>query len=158
IRYAIERWKADEQLISSEAFYHSLVEHLPQNIFRKDLSERFTFANQRFCQSLGKPLEEIIGKTDWDFYPPELAAKYQKDDQQVIRTGRIFEAVEENVTPSGEKIYVQVVKTPIYDAKGQVLGTQCIFWDITERKRFEETLQKKNLELASSEAALRRSH
>src|SRR5262249_3581778 len=67
-------------------------------------------------------------------------------------------AVEENVTPSGEKIYVQVVKTPIYDAKGQVLGTQCIFWDITERKRFEETLQKKNLELASSEAALRRSH
>jgi PAS domain S-box-containing protein len=158
LRYAIERWKAEEQLISSEAFYHSLVEHLPQNMFRKDLSEKFTFANQRFCQLLGKPLAEIIGKTDWDFYPAELAAKYQKDDQEVIHTGRIFETVEENVSPNGEKIYVHVVKTPIRDAKGQILGTQCIFWDITEQKRFEETLQQKNLELASSADALRRSH
>jgi len=158
IRYAIERWKADEQLILSEAFYHSLVEHLPQNIFRKDLSERFTFANQRFCQLLGKPLGEIIGKTDWDFYPPELAAKYQKDDREVIQTGQIFETVEENVGPDGLAIYVHVVKTPIYDAKGQILGTQCIFWDITEQKRFEETLQQKNQELASSSAALRRSN
>lgn len=153
-----ERKKAEEKLISSEAFYHSLVEHLPQNMFRKDLSERFTFANQRFCQLLGKRLEEIIGKTDWDFYPPELAAKYQKDDREVIRTGRSFETIEENVDPHGDKIYVQVVKTPILDAKGQVLGTQCIFWDTTERKRFEEQLQRKNAELAESEAALRRSH
>jgi signal transduction histidine kinase len=66
--------------------------------------------------------------------------------------------VEENVGADGETIHVHVVKTPIRDAKGQILGTQCIFWDITERKRFEETLQRKNLELASSEAALRRSH
>ncbi len=158
IRYAIERHRAEENLISSEAFYHSLVEHLPQNMFRKDLSERFTFANQKFCQLLGKKLEAIIGKTDWDFYPAELAAKFQKDDRDVIRTGRIFETIEENVAPDGQKIYVQVVKTPIRDAKGQVLGTQCIFWDITERKRFEEELQKKNAELAASETALRRSH
>jgi PAS domain S-box-containing protein len=153
-----ERKKAEEKLVSSEAFYHSLVEHLPQNMFRKNLSEQFTFANQRFCQLLGKPLQEIIGKTDWDFYPSELAAKYQKDDRAVIRTGRIFETIEENVGPDGGTIYVQVVKTPIRDAKGQILGTQCIFWDITERKRFEEQLQQKNRELAASEAALRRSH
>ena len=158
IRYAIERHRAEQRLINSEAFYHSLVEHLPQNMFRKDLSERFTFANQRFCQLLGKPLEQIIGKTDWDFYPAELAAKYQKDDREVIRTEKSFETIEENVAPDGQKIYVQVVKTPIRDAKGQILGTQCIFWDITERKRFEEQLQKTNAELASSEAALRRSH
>ncbi len=153
-----ERKKAEEKLVNSEAFYHSLVEHLPQNMFRKDVFERFTFANQRFCQLLGKSLEEIIGKTDWDFYPPELAAKYQKDDREVIRTGISFETVEENVAPNGETIYVQVVKTPIRDANGHILGTQCIFWDITERKRFEEQLQQKNQELASSEAALRRSH
>ena len=158
IRYAIERHRAEDRLINSEAFYHSLVEHLPQNMFRKDVSERFTFANQKFCQLLGKPLEQIIGKTDWDFYPAELAAKYQEDDREVIRTGKSFETIEENVAPDGQKIYVQVVKTPIRDAKGQILGTQCIFWDITERKRFEEQLQKTNAELASSEAALRRSH
>jgi PAS domain S-box-containing protein len=158
IRYAIERQHAEEKLISSEAFYHSLVEHLPQNIFRKDLNERFTFANQRFCQSLGKPLDEIIGKTDFDFYPKELATKFQKDDREVIRSGRLFEAIEENVAPNGEAIYVHVVKTPIRDAKGQVLGTQCIFWDITDQRRFEDQLQMKNLELASTAEALRRSH
>lgn len=153
-----ERKLAENKLIKSEAFYHSLVENLPQNIFRKDLSERFTFANQRFCQLLGRPLEAIIGKTDFDFYPPELATKYQNDDREVIRSGKILETVEENISTTGEKIIVQVVKTPIFDAHGQILGTQCIFWDITERRRFEEQLQKANTELAASEAALRKSH
>jgi PAS domain S-box-containing protein len=153
-----ERKKAEEKLITSEAFYHSLVENLPQNILRKDLNERFTFANQRFCAMLGVPLEEIIGKTDFDFFPPELAAKYQRDDRYVIRSGNIFETVEENKSPHGEKIYVNVVKTPIYDATGGIIGIQGIFWDITERKRWEERLQKANEELARSEAALRRSH
>ena len=158
IRHAIERHVAEQKLVRSEAFYHSLVEHLPQNIFRKDLDERFTFANQRFCQLLGKSLDQIMGKTDVDFYPPELAKKFQQDDREVIRTGRIFEATEENVAPDGEKMYVHVVKTPILDAKGRVLGTQCIFWDTTAQKRFEQQLQRKNDELAASEAALRKSN
>jgi PAS domain S-box-containing protein len=158
IRYAIERHAAERKLIASEAFYHSLVEHLPQNMFRKDLSERFTFANRRFCQSLGRPLEAIIGKTDFDFYPAALAQKYQQDDREVIRTGKSFETVEEHVAPSGEKLYVQVVKTPIRDANGEILGTQCIFWDTTERKRFEEELKRKNAALAANEAALRKSN
>ena len=158
IRHAIERHVAEQKLVRSEAFYHSLVEHLPQNIFRKDLGERFTFANQRFCQLLGKSLDQIIGKTDLDFYPPELAKKFQQDDREVIRTGRIFEAIEENVAPDGEKMYVHVVKTPILDAKRRVLGTQCIFWDTTAQKRFEQQLQRKNDELATSEAALRKSN
>ena len=158
IRHAIERHVAEQKLVRSEAFYHSLVEHLPQNIFRKDLAERFTFANQRFCQLLGKSLEQIIGKTDFDFYPPELARKYQQDDREVIRAGRILETIEENLAPDGEKMYVHVVKTPILDAKGRALGTQCIFWDITAQKRFEQQLQRKNDELALSEAALRKAN
>ena len=64
-----DRRKQEENVRNSEALYHSLVETLPQNIFRKDLNEQFTFANQRFCQTLGKTLEEIVGKTDFDFLP-----------------------------------------------------------------------------------------
>jgi PAS domain S-box-containing protein len=149
---------AEEKLVASEAFYHSLVENLPQYILRKDLRERFTFANQRFCQMLGRSLDEIVGKTDFDFYPPELAAKYQRDDRYVIATGRTFETVEENVRPTGETIYVQVVKTPIRNVNDAIIGIQGIFWDITERKQWEERLQKANQELAQSEAALRKSH
>jgi PAS domain S-box-containing protein len=158
IRYAIERHRAEEKLVASEAFYHSLVENLPQNIFRKNLDEQFTFANQNFCSVIGQPLEKIIGKTDFDFFPPALAEKYQRDDRHVIQTGRIFETVEENVSPAGDKRYVNVVKTPIYDGKGKIIGIQGIFWDITERKQWEERLQIANAELARSEAALRKSH
>ena len=150
-----ERRRHEEELRNSETLYHSLVETLPQNIFRKNLNEQFTFANQRFCQTLGRKLEEIIGKTDFDFFPPDLAAKYQKDDQLILETGKIFETVEENQPPGGEKLYVNVVKTPLYDANGRIIGLQGIFWDITEKRRAEEALKLANAELAQSREELR---
>jgi sigma-B regulation protein RsbU (phosphoserine phosphatase) len=150
-----EKKLAEQKIRDSETLYHSLVENLPQNIFRKDLNERFTFANTRFCQTLGKPLEEILGKTDFDFYPPELAAKYQRDDQLIMETGKMFETIEENQPPGGDKIYVQVVKTPLYSAGGEIIGLQCIFWDITEKRRAEEKVRKTTLELAQSREELR---
>ncbi|MBI4660855.1 MAG: PAS domain S-box protein [Verrucomicrobia bacterium] len=150
-----ERKRAEERLQNSEALYHSLVESLPQNIFRKDLNERFTFTNRRFCQTLGKPLEEILGKTDFDFFPPELAAKYQQDDRRILESGELFETVEEHQPPGGEKLYVNVVKTPIYDSNGRIIGLQGIFWDITEKRRAEERLRKTSEELAKHREELR---
>jgi sigma-B regulation protein RsbU (phosphoserine phosphatase) len=150
-----QRKRGEEEVRNSEALYHSLVEHLPQNIFRKDLNERFTFANQRFCQTLGKSLDQIIGKTDFDFFPAELAAKYQQDDRKIMEAGEAFETVEEHVPPSGEKLYVNVIKTPLYDSKGQIIGLQGIFWDITERRRAEERLRRTTLELAKNREELR---
>ena len=113
-----QRRQAEENLRNSEALYHSLVETLPQNILRKDLQGRFTFANQQFCKILGRPLEEIVGKTDFDFFPRELAEKYQRDDRRVMQTGKPYETVEEHQPPGRDKIYVQVVKTPLYGADG----------------------------------------
>ncbi|HVY71473.1 MAG TPA: PAS domain S-box protein, partial [Verrucomicrobiae bacterium] len=150
-----ERRHAQDQLENSETLYHSLVETLPQNIFRKDLSERFTFANQKFCLTLGKTLEEIIGKTDFDFFPAVLAAQYQKDDRWVMETGKTFQTIEENEPRGGEKIYVQVVKTPLHDAKGRIIGLQGIFWDITEEKKAQERERKALIELAASQDELR---
>ncbi|MCX7872133.1 MAG: PAS domain S-box protein [Verrucomicrobiae bacterium] len=138
---------AEEKLRASEAFYHSLVETLPQNIFRKDLEGRFTFANKRFCQSLGIRLENLVGKSDFDFYPPELAKKYSNDDQHVIKTGKTFETIEEHQPPGGNKMYVQVCKTPILDADGRIIGIQGIFWDITEQKLAKDKLIEANIEL-----------
>jgi PAS domain S-box-containing protein len=132
--------QAEEALRESESLYHSLVEYLPQNIFRKDRTGHFTFANGRFCATLGRPLAEILGKTDLDFFPPELAAKYRRDDQEVMASGAIFDTVEEHVTPEGAKLYVHVVKTPLYGTNGEPIGTQCIFWDETDRKMAEEAL------------------
>ena len=77
--------RTEERLRTTEAFYQMLVETLPQNILRKDLQGRFTFANRKFCQSIGKRLEDIIGKTDYDLFPQELAGKYHRDDLRPIR-------------------------------------------------------------------------
>lgn len=150
VRYGIERKRVEQKLRQSDAFYQSLVENLPQNIIRKDVNGCFTFANQRFCAELGVPPEEIIGKTDFDFFEPAMAAKYQDDDRKVMRTGQIYDAVEEHATTGRDSNYVQVVKTPIYDDTGQIIGTQIIFWDVTEKKRAEENLRRAHNELAQS--------
>jgi PAS domain S-box-containing protein len=137
----LERLAAlEERLRNTEAFYQTLVETLPQNILRKDLQGRFTFANQKFCQSIGRPLEELIGKTDFDLFPPELAAKYHRDDLRVITTRENLDTVEAHQGPRGERLFVHVIKTPLYDAAGNVIGVQGIFYDVTQRKRIEEEL------------------
>jgi len=119
-----------------------LVSHLSQCVLRKDREGRFTFANQRFCRLLGKTPAEIQGRTDFDFFPRELAEKYRQDDQRVMQERLELEEVEENVLPNGERIFVQVVKAPLVNAAGDVVGVQGIFWDITERKRAEQKREK----------------
>jgi PAS domain S-box-containing protein len=137
-----ERKRMEEALRNEEALYHSLVETLPLSLLRKDLRGRFTFANQRFCDTLGRPREEILGKTDYDFYPAATARKYCRDDRRVIDTGELFEDVEENYRPDGAKTYVQVLKSPVRDARGEVVGVQGMFWDVTARKEAEQRLHE----------------
>lgn len=131
-----ERRRAQGELRDSEALYLSLVENLPVQVLRKDLDGRFTFANRSFCELLGRPLPEVIGKTDFDFYPADLAHKYRRDDGRVVETGRLFEAFEK-YEKSGVIRDVQVMKSPVRDADGNIVGTQVVFWDVTEQKRAE---------------------
>lgn len=136
----LEHKRTEEALKTSERFMRSLVESLPQNILRKDLNGRFTFANEFFCRTIGKSMDQIIGKTDFDLFPHELALKFREDDSQVIATGKLLETVEENRNAGGENIFVQVTKTPLFDANNLAIGIQVIFWDVTERKRAEARL------------------
>ncbi len=137
-----ERQEAEQALQDSEALYHSLVENLPLNIFRKDREGRFTFANALFCRMAGFPIEALLGKTDFDLFPEDLARKYREDDAGVMATGQTFETTEAHQAPGGDMTYVQVLKTPVRDAQGEIVGTQAIFWDVTPRKQAEEAMQK----------------
>jgi two-component system, sensor histidine kinase and response regulator len=139
-RSLFEHRRTQDALKNSEMFYQTLVESLPQNILRKDTKGRFVFANQKFCASLGHPLNEVLGKTDSDFFPPHLAEKYHRDDLRVMSTRQPVDTIEANQTLQGDRIYVHVIKTPLYDATGNVVGIQGIFWDVTERKKTEEAL------------------
>jgi diguanylate cyclase (GGDEF)-like protein/PAS domain S-box-containing protein len=141
-REITEQKRAGEALRNSMALYHSLVQNLPQNIFRKDLEGRFTFANQKFCQTIGRRLEEVLGRTDLDLFAADLAAKYREDDARVLASGRTFETVEEHLAPNQELLYVHVLKTPVHDAKGAVIGIQGLFWDVTELHRAQQALER----------------
>jgi PAS domain S-box-containing protein len=136
-----ERVRAEESLKASEGRYRSLIENLAQCVFLKDQELRFTAVNQRFCQGLGRPAEEIVGKTDFDFFPPHLAEKYRGDDRVVLTEGRRLELEEEHVK-DGKNITVHVVKTPVRDAEGRIVGVQGIFWDITEQRSLEAQLRQ----------------
>jgi PAS domain S-box-containing protein len=140
IGQVVDRERVETDLRDSQAFYHSLVEGLPQNIFRKDREGRVTFGNSRYCTTLKRSLPDLLGKTDFDLFPPDLAAKYRADDQKVFETGVPLDIVEHHRLPDGTLIYVQVVKTPVRDGAGHVVGTQCIFWDVTERVRAEQAV------------------
>jgi len=137
---AAERRRTERALRQTEVFYHSLVETIPQMILCKDLDGRFTFANQKFCTELGTTNESIKGKTDFDFFPKQLAEKYRRDDKEVIESGQVLDVVEEHVTPKGDKLYVQVMKTPLFGPDGKAIGIQGIFWNVTERLRAESRM------------------
>jgi len=136
-----QREKVEKGLRDSEALYSSLVESLPLHVLRKDREGHFTFANTAFCHLVGRSREEIYGKTDFDFYPPDLASKYRRDDRRVMETGEIFEDIEE-YEKDGEIRYVQVLKSPVRDHAGNIVGVQVAFWDVTEKVAVQRALEK----------------
>ncbi len=135
------RKRTERDLRDSEAIYHSLVQNLPVSLIRKDLEGRITFANEPVCRELGRDLSDLIGKTDFDFWPHELAEKYRADDRRVIETQEVFEDVESHRTPQGDWRHVHVLKAPVVDSEGEVVAVQAVFWDVTDRRRAEEELK-----------------
>ena len=120
------RVRAERKLDESRAIYHSLVESLPINVFRKDREGRIVFANQAFCDGIGKTLAELIGKADDDLFGPELAAKYRKDDAWVLQTGLPFHDIESH--PNGkDSTFVEVLKAPVISSGDRRIGIQGMF-------------------------------
>jgi PAS domain S-box-containing protein len=136
-----ERVKAEATLQKSENKYRTLIENLPQRVFSKDRNSIYVSCNENFARDVGIRPEEFKGKTDYDFFPRELAEKYRQDDKRVMETGRA-ENIEEKYVRSGQEMIVHTVKTPIKDEQGNIAGILAIFWDITDLKHAQEELQK----------------
>jgi PAS domain S-box-containing protein len=128
-------------VLTSEAKYRTLIDNLAQAIFLKDRDFRFVAANQLFCDDLGRPEADIIGKSDFDFFPRALAAKYRADDARVLAEGQRLETEEQNVK-AGVTRLVRVVKTAVKDSQGQPAGVLGIYWDVTEQRALEARLQQ----------------
>lgn len=142
---AAEHRRTAEALRNSEALYHSLVEHVPMHVYRKDRDGRYVFANRQWCAAHGVTPKELAGKTVFDLFPPPDAEKYTADDRRILETGEAFHDIEEHQTGTGQRLFVEVIKTAVRDHREQIIGTQGAFWDVTERKRTEGALAEERL-------------
>jgi PAS domain S-box-containing protein len=136
-----ERKRAEEKLRESERKYRTLVENIPEKIFYKDVNSVYVSCNNNYANDLKIKPEEISGRTDYDFYPKDLAEKYTADDKRIIESGQT-ESIEERYIQDGQERVVQTFKTPVIDEEGNKAGVLGVFHDITERKRAEEKLRE----------------
>jgi PAS domain S-box-containing protein len=150
-----ERKQAEEVERISNSRYRTLIEALPQKIFQKDQNSVYVACNENYARDLGIAPAEVPGKTDYDFFPRELADKYRGDDTAIMASGKT-EEFDEAYLEDGEERFVHTVKTPVTDEDGNVIGILGIFWDITERKRAEEKLAAAYRQLEETNNELRR--
>jgi len=136
-----ERERAEGALRASESKYRTLLENLPQKIFLKDANSTYVSCNESYARDLNIRPAEIAGKTDYEFYPKQLAEKYRADDRRIIESGKT-EDIEERYIQDGRDIIIHTVKTPIRDAEGNPVGVLGIFWDITEQKRIQDEIRQ----------------
>ena len=138
-----EHKQAEESLANERAFLHTLMDNLPVAFYLKDLAGRKTLVNRAELDFVGAASElEILGKTDFDLFPPEKAAVYHANDQEIIRTGQPLINCEGSFTkPDGSVIFTMGSIVPVRDASGRVTGVAGITLDISDRKRAEEALR-----------------
>ena len=130
-----------EQLQNSRNHLRTILDNLPMLVWLKDCEGRFLTVNRFLAESSHKPLESIIGLTDLDLWPRELAEAYRADDREVMASRSRKQKEERVVTNSGPEWH-ETFKVPLQDAQGNVIGTMGISREITERRSLQEKLQQ----------------
>ena len=136
-----ERKRADLAMRESGNRYRTLLDNLPQIIWQKDMDSVYVSSNEAYARSLGITARDLPGKTDYDFYPRDLADKYRDDDLRIMESG-LSETLDERWIIDGEERVIHTTKVPLRDGSGSVYGTLGIAEDVTERKSAEIALQE----------------
>ncbi|ACK65338.1 multi-sensor hybrid histidine kinase [Rippkaea orientalis PCC 8801] len=120
----------------------SLIDSIPDLIFCKDAQGVYKICNNAFEAFVGKPSQEIVGKTDFDLFPPEEALFFRENDR-IMREKKRPHRNEEWITyPDGSRRLLDTLKTPFCCSEGKLMGVIGISRDITDRKQKENTVKK----------------
>ena len=144
-----ESMQAERALRESQALYASLVEQMPAGVFRKDAAGRYVFVNAYFLGVRGATAEQFLGKL-----PEELPASEAKfitqaasHHEEIFRTGQPLSVVDEYRHADGRTLFFHVVKSPVFNAEREIIGTQGMLFDVTARKQAEDEVRRLNAEL-----------
>jgi two-component system sensor histidine kinase/response regulator len=153
-----ERKRMEEAIQQERNLLRTVIDNLPDGIYVKDTACRKTVVNLADLRTMRCASEaEALGKTDFEFFPPEVAEKFYADDQSVIQTGQpVINREEYFFDADGKKNWLLTTKVPLRDQKGRIIGLVGIGHDITKRKRAEEALRDAHEELAHKNRELQK--
>jgi len=156
LRDIAARRRAEAALAAEHNLLRSIIDTIPDRVWVKDAIGRYILDNvthRSLLTTLGDAKTE--GRTVFDYFPPEHAARYDDDDRFVIETGESILNHEHTLTHAdGQERWYQTTKVPLRDAQGRIIGLVGIAADITERKEGEETLVRFAGQLEKSNAEL----
>jgi PAS domain S-box-containing protein len=145
------RKQSEEKVAVSQKLFQDFTDNSASLMYALDLEGRFLLINRSFEARLGVPRETLISKTREAILPLEIAAAHRANDLQVIAGQGPITFEEENIESDGLHIYLSV-KFPLLDKDGIVYGIGGISTDISERKRFEKTLQESETRLVEAQS------
>lgn len=130
-----------EESARQQHYLQTLLDGIPFLIWFKDKEGRYLLANRATAEACGKTPEQMLGRCDTDFWPEDMAARYQQDDREVLRSGEpllVEEPLADQRNPRG-MCWIETGKFPVFDAARQILGTAGFARDLSERKALEAT-------------------
>jgi PAS domain S-box-containing protein len=136
-----EQKNLEEVLTATRSQQQALLDNIPFLAWLKDKNGRYISVNHPFSDSYQLNPENIIGKTDFDLLPHEIAEKNTLLDKEVLRSGDRKHLEDYRKTPHGEE-WVEIYKSPIFNERGDVIGLTGISREITDRKRLEDAIKK----------------
>ncbi|MEI8123199.1 MAG: ATP-binding protein, partial [bacterium] len=155
IRYAIDRSHAQQALAHEHDLLRSVIDNIPDQVYVKDRDSRFVAVNPVTACFVGvSSPDQLVGKSDFDFFPHELAVQFRAEEQALMSRDQPCINREAAITDSmGVERWVLTTKVPLRDHTGAITGLLGINRDITERKHAEEAILRVNSELEQRVAA-----
>ena len=144
-----ERRRAEMATRAQYEFLRTVLASTDDLVFAKDLDGRYLVANDATARVMGRPASEVVGRTDAELFPPELAAELQANDARALAGGATVR-VEETAVVDGERRTYLSTKSVVRDAAGHPTGVVGVAIDVTDRRRDEEALKRANRELSAT--------
>ncbi|WP_233218822.1 PAS domain S-box protein [Deinococcus arcticus] len=149
LRDLTERRAAEEARRDSHALLRAVVDTVPEAIFVKDRQERYVMINAAGAGLIGRPADEILGRSDHELFPEATALHSGRQDRLVLDTGQTAQYEVTDQLPDGRVRSFLSTKSAYHGAQGEVLGLIGSAIDLTDRKALAEQLERQNAQLAA---------